>query len=270
MRIDIYCAFCERIADPALLARYRQLLTEEEHSRQLRFHFEQDRHRYLVTRALLRTTLSRYADIAPEHWTFLTNAYGRPYVSNEGVNDLTFNLSHTRTLVVLAVARGRQLGVDTEDTVTRTPPLEIADRFFAPEEVTSLRALPVEQRVQRFFQHWTLKEAYIKARGMGLSLPLDRFAFHFAAEQQVRLTLQATLQDAAENWRLWQWWVRSAQARDAAAAPLRQHMLALCAQHVPGEPPQVVLRESVPLVSDDELRTTLMASSQDVAATAEA
>src|SRR6185437_13488390 len=203
MRIDIYCAFCERITDPALLARYRQVLTQEERGRQLRFYFQQDRHRYLITRALLRTTLSRYADIAPEQWAFLTNAHARPYVSNQGVNGLTFNLSHTRKLVVLAVTRGGELGIDTEDTVTRTPPLEIADRCFAPEEVTSLRALPAEQRVQRFFQHWTL-------------------------------------QDADENWRLWQWWVQSAQAR---GAPGEQHMLALCAQRVADAPPELVLRE---------------------------
>lgn len=270
MRIDIYCAFSERITDPALLARYRQLLTEEERGRQLRFHFEQDRHRYLITRALLRTTLSRYADIAPEQWAFRTNAHGRPYVSSQGVNDLTFNLSHTRKLVVLAVTRGGELGIDTEDTVTRTPPLEIADRFFAPEEVTSLRALPPGQRVQRFFQHWTLKEAYIKARGMGLSLPLDRFALHFSGERQVRLTLQATLQDAAENWRLRQWWVQSAQVRGAQEAALQQHMLALCAQRIPDEPPELVLREIVPLVSEDDLHSTLIAASQDVAGRPEA
>ncbi len=265
MRIDIYCSFCDSITDPALLARYQQLLTEEERNRRLRFYFEQDRHRDLITRALLRTTLSRYADIAPEHWRFDTNAYGRPHITNEGVADLTFNLSHTRKLVVLAVSRGCELGIDTEDTVTRTPPLEIADRFFAPEEVTSLQALPAEQRVQRFFQHWTLKESYIKARGMGLSLPLDGFAFHFAGEQQVRLTLQAALQDAPGNWRLWQWWVRSARAREPVAMQMRQHMLALCAQHVPDEPPQLVLREIVPLVSEHELPSTLIASSQDVA-----
>jgi 4'-phosphopantetheinyl transferase len=265
MRIDIYCASCEYIIDPALLARYRQLLTEEERGRQARFYFQQDRHRYLITRALLRTTLSRYADISPPDWQFVTNAYGRPYVCNEGVTDLTFNLSHTRKLVVLAVTRGRELGVDTEDTVTRTPPLEIAERFFAPEEVTSLRALPAEQRVQRFFQHWTLKESYIKARGMGLSLPLDQFAFHFSGEQQVRLTLQPTLQDAADNWRLWQWWVQPARAGGDAAVQLQQHMLALCAQQVPDEPPQVVLREIVPLMSEEDLRSTLIASSQDVA-----
>jgi 4'-phosphopantetheinyl transferase len=266
MRIDIYCAFCERITDPLLLARYRQLLTEEELSRQVRFYFEPDRHRFLITRALLRTTLSRYADIPPERWRFVTNAYGRPYVANEGAAGLTFNLSHTRKLVVLAVTRGCELGVDTEDTVTRTPPLAIADRFFAPEEAASLRALPAEQRAQRFFQHWTLKESYIKARGMGLSLPLDGFAFHFPAAQQVRLTVQASLQDAAENWHLWQWWLQSAPARAAVAAQLRHHMLALCAQQVPGDPPELVLRDVVPLVSEDDVRSALIARSQSVAA----
>ena len=168
------------------------------------------------------------------------------------------------------MTRGGELGVDIEDTVTRAPPLEIADRFFAPEEVESLRSLPAEQRLQRFFQHWTLKESYIKARGMGLSLPLDRFAFHFPGEQQVRLSLQETLQDSAENWRLWQWWVQSAQSRGAAATQWQQHMLALCAQRVPDDPPQLVLREIVPLVSEEDLRSALIAGSQDVAGRPEA
>jgi 4'-phosphopantetheinyl transferase len=262
MPIDIWCAFCESITDSALLERYRQLMTDAERQQEARFYFEQDRHRYLITRALVRTTLSRYADIAPERWTFVPNAYGRPAISNDdaGARGISFNLSHTRKLVVLAVTRDRELGIDTEDAVTRSPPLEIVDRFFAPDEVTSLRALPAERQPERFFQHWTLKESYIKARGMGLSLPLDQFAFHFPRASQLRLTIQPKLEDDPENWRFWQWWVHPAQAQGDEARQ-RQHMLALCAQHVRDQPPQLVLKEIVPLVSEGGLRSTLIACS---------
>ncbi len=260
MRIDIWCAFCDSIADPVLLQRYRRLLTDAERAQQARFHFESDRHRYLITRALLRTTLSRYADMAPEDWTFVANAYGRPAIANAGITGLTFNLSHSRKLVVLAVVRGCELGVDTEDTLTRAPPLEIADRFFAPEEVASLRALPERRQLQRFFQHWTLKESYIKARGRGLSLPLDQFAFHFADPDQVTLTVQPRMQDTADNWDFWQWWVAPSEGADGPAeAQPQQHMLALCVQRVRGDAPQIVLREIVPFRSESDLASVLIA-----------
>jgi 4'-phosphopantetheinyl transferase len=253
MQIDIWCAFCDRITDPTLLQRYTQLLTEAERGQEARFHFAEDRHRYRVTRALLRTTLSRYADMAPERWTFTPNAYGRPSISNEAdaARRISFNLSHTRKLVVLAITREHELGIDTEDTLTRAPPLEIADRFFARGEVASLRALPPERQPARFFQYWTLKESYIKARGMGLSLPLDQFAFHFPRPDRIRLEIQPQLQDAAAKWRLWQWWMDDRL----------QHMVALCAQRVGTDRPRILLKEIVPLESEADLQGTLIASS---------
>ncbi len=263
MQVDLWCAFCESITDPPLLERYHELLTDAEQRQQSRFHFAHDRHRYLITRALVRTTLSRYADVAPQDWTFVPNSYGRPAISNDDARarDISFNLSHSRGLVVLAVTRGQELGVDTEDAVTRAPPLEIADRFFAPEETASLRAQPPEQQPQRFFQYWTLKESYIKARGMGLSLPLDAFAFHFPQPERVRLTIQPQLQDAPERWRFWQWWGWSARPSPHRHAH-RQHMLALCVERAAAEPPpRVALREIVPFVSEGDLQSQLLACS---------
>jgi 4'-phosphopantetheinyl transferase len=153
--------------------------------------------------------------------------------------------------VVLAITREHELGIDTEDTLTRAPPLEIADRFFARGEVASLRALPPERQPARFFQYWTLKESYIKARGMGLSLPLDQFAFHFPRPDRIRLEIQPQLQDAAAKWRLWQWWMDDRL----------QHMVALCAQRVGTDPPRILLKEIVPLESEADLQGTLIASS---------
>jgi len=267
MQIDIWCAFCEAITEPRLLQRYRELLSEAERRQQDRFHFEQDRHRYLITRALVRTTLSRYADIAPQRWTFVPNAHGKPSISNEEVRGLAFNLSHTGKLVALAVARDCELGIDTEDLLRSSPALELAERYFAPEEAASLRALPAERQPERFFQHWTLKESYIKARGKGLSLPLDQFAFHFPQPGEVRLTLQPALLDAAENWRFWLWWVDSGKPLGEATL-MGQHMLALCARRGGNAAHRPTLRQVVPLVSEGQVRSTLIASSWDAACSA--
>src|SRR5690606_33310169 len=90
---------------------------------------------------------------------------------------LVFNLSHTDGLIACAVSRGREVGVDVEWLDRRGGDIDVADRFFSRYEVQALYAQPPERRRDRFFRYWTLKESYIKARGMGLALPLDRFSF---------------------------------------------------------------------------------------------
>jgi 4'-phosphopantetheinyl transferase len=94
--------------------------------------------------------------------------------------------------------------VDVENVRSRQVDIEIADRYFAAAEFAALRALPREQQRQRFFEYWTLKESYIKARGMGLSIPLDRFALHLEEPALVRLTIDSTLGDSPERWAFWQ------------------------------------------------------------------
>src|SRR5665213_1549192 len=112
--IHLFCCYYHEIEDPGLLSSYRALLTERERATEVRFHFARDRCCYLVTRALVRTILSRYVDIAPQNWMFTANRYGRPEIANDhpDVCGLSFNVSHTSGLIVLAVTRERQLGVD--------------------------------------------------------------------------------------------------------------------------------------------------------------
>src|SRR5262249_29379167 len=156
-----------------LLARYAALLCEEERERCARILHEETQHQCLVTRALVRTTLSRYAEVAPASWRFDANEYGRPALARGQCGlDLRFNLSHAHGLVACAVALGRAVGIDVE--WNRRPPsmLEDVDQFFSPTELGDLAALPPAARVERFFQVWTLKESYIKAHGKGLSMPL--------------------------------------------------------------------------------------------------
>jgi 4'-phosphopantetheinyl transferase len=204
---DVHVWLChyESIRDPILLKTYTELLSAEELLQQRRFYFERDRHRYLVTRALVRTVLSKYAPVAPRQWRFTNNSFGRPEVANteEFAREVMFNLSHTQGLIALGVARGRTVGVDVENVSEQTADLEMAERFFAPAEVAALRALPTQEQNKRFFEYWTLKESYMKARGMGLSIPLDRFAFQIEDRTQIQLTIDSSLEDQPERWTFW-------------------------------------------------------------------
>src|SRR6185295_18612851 len=120
-----------------------------------------------------RTTLSHYAAVDPTAWQFARNRRGRPEISGPlGVAPLRFNLSNTAGLIACLVTLGVDVGVDVEDTHRRGETVRIANRFFSASEVAALEALPPERQRQRFFEYWTLKESYIKARGMGLAIPL--------------------------------------------------------------------------------------------------
>jgi 4'-phosphopantetheinyl transferase len=198
----------------------RELLDAAERSQEPRFHFARDRRRYVVTRALVRTVLSHYVPIVPQEWAFSTNAYGRPQVDNPAARDaaLSFNISHTNNLIVLGITRGRALGVDVENIFSREASIDVADRFFAPEESAALAVAPPDEQPYRFFEYWTFKESYIKARGMGLSLPLDKFSFRYPDDHTVAITIDSELADDAARWQFWQF------------RPAPEYLVAVCAE----------------------------------------
>jgi 4'-phosphopantetheinyl transferase len=210
------------------LDAYRALLTDDEHARMMRLVFDRDRRRFLLTRALVRTTLSRYCAIAPADWRFIANVHGRPEILDRpaGVPDLRFNLSHTEGLIACAVTIGREVGVDVEH-VGRRLTHDIAARFFAPREVADLHRLPLAEQARVFFDYWTLKEAYIKARGFGLALPLGDFAFTLNPPAPPRITFEPALQDDPDTWQFMQDWptpqhrLGLAVRRDGADLPAR-------------------------------------------------
>ena len=175
----------EHITDSPLIHLYHQYLSDEESKQQKRFHFEKHKHQYLITRALVRSVLSLYDDnISPEAWEFKSNAYGKPYISNtNSCLPLCFNLSHTENFIVLAVSLSCDVGIDVEYLPRHGAMEEIAESFFSKAEVIELKKLPKEQQKQRFYDLWTLKEAYIKACGMGLSIPLNHFSYDFTKEK---------------------------------------------------------------------------------------
>lgn len=240
--IHLWLASYEEITDERLHAGYRELLSAEERAQEPRFYFARDRRRYMVTRALVRTVLSRYVPVRPADWIFATNGYGRPEAANAAAKEarLAFNISHTHSQIALAVTMGRQVGVDVENVRAREVPIDIASRYFAPEEVEVLNAAPAHEQQYRFFEYWTFKESYIKARGMGLSLPLDKFSFHYPSDDAVGIAIDPELADDAARWQFWQF------------RPAPEYLVALCAERVGAESPRLIVRQTVPMSSETQ------------------
>lgn len=228
-------------------ARYRDMLEPHELERASRFVFERDRRRHLVTRALARTILARSTGIPAGDIRFTQNAYGRPEIANDSARelDIRFNLSHTAGLVVLALASGRDVGIDVETVSRRNASLDIAERFFSPSEAAALRLVPDSARDRRFFDYWTLKEAYIKARGMGLSLGLDRFSFRFAGSSEILLDVEPDIGDRSDRWSFWQFEVPP------------DYLIALCVERTGAICPELSFSTVIPLVSEREFSPSL-------------
>jgi 4'-phosphopantetheinyl transferase len=216
--VEVWLTATAAVGD-ALRPRYAQLLSAPEQARWQRFLVEGARDQYLIGRALLRTTLSRYADAPEAAWVFTMNEYGCPFVAEPAAHrDLRFNLSHAEGLVACAVTRQGEVGVDVENTERAVDPLALAPTVFAAAEIADVAAMPLERRRERFFSYWTLKEAYIKARGMGLSLPLDGFWFELGgAEPRIRFSDRCP--DRAERWHFAQRWSTPSHALALAVAP---------------------------------------------------
>ncbi len=157
------------------LARPRpagHLLSVDERARAGRFHFERHRHRYTAGRSMLRRILGRYVDTSPNTLRFEYGANGKP---GFGTGPIRFNVSHSGDLALIAIASGREIGVDVERIRRDDDLLDVAERYFAPQERVALRSLPEQERCSGFFRCWTRKEAYLKARGEGLSIDLHGF-----------------------------------------------------------------------------------------------
>lgn len=172
-------------------------------------HSEEHRNKHLAARALVRNTLSLYSsDVSPDQWRFSTNEHGKPHISAPVARPLQFNLSHTSGMIVLAIARNGEVGVDVERQLRGEDSLELAhmaNRFFSPREARELCALPLQQQADRFYDLWTLKEAYVKACGRGLSMPLDRFGFRFPCGRGVEIEFHFSSRttDDPRNWKFW-------------------------------------------------------------------
>jgi 4'-phosphopantetheinyl transferase len=199
--IDVWCAPLDLAA--AELGRFGSILAADEIARAERFHRREDGERFIAARGILRTILGRYLDLEPGLLRFRYGAHGKPELCRSpGRPPVTFNLSHAHGLAICAVAGGRKVGVDLEYL---RPGLEyeaIAARFFSAAENSALRALPGRLRRGAFFRCWVRKEAYLKARGEGLTLPLCQFDVSLAPGQPARLLASRDDPDAAFRWSL--------------------------------------------------------------------
>lgn len=158
-----------------LTSNAMNILSAEEQARAARFRFRQDGRRYVNAHAALRRILGRYVLHAPESIKFRNSSLGKPELAERGEIDLFFNLSHSHELALVAITRARAVGVDVEFVRGDITILNIAERFFCKREVEMLQTLDGERQVEGFFMCWTQKEAYLKARGEGLSHPINAF-----------------------------------------------------------------------------------------------
>jgi len=257
--IHLWLAFETEITDGALLGRLGLLLSASERLQHQRFRGASDRHRYLVTRALVRTVLSRYVPIEPDEWVFASTAYGKPEIAASirhrcpDAEGLCFNISHTDGLVVVAVSQRRALGVDVETLPLRASPEEVVANFFSPSEREAFARTPASIQAERFGEYWTFKESYIKARGRGLSLGLDRFTIHFRDERRVDLLNEAPIgENDCDRWLFWQF------------RPTAKHLLAVCSESHHGVVPTITLMQAVPTQSEQYLDLPLLRRSARV------
>jgi 4'-phosphopantetheinyl transferase len=203
-------------------SRWITTLDDDERTRAARFVYERDRHQFIAAHALLRTLLQHVAGRPAIEWRFTVGSHGKPALHpDHQLGRLEFNISHTRGAVACAMTLDHAIGVDIEDIERPGRLIEIADAYFAPDELTILRATPGAEQRALFLRLWTLKEAYIKAHGDGLSLPLDRFAFSLSP---LRIAFAA---GSGEDPAAWQF---------STLSPTPTHILSVAIRHRGTEP----------------------------------
>ena len=188
---------------PSQVASLLDTLAEDEQERAGRFYFPVDRERFIVARGVLREILGLYLNSAAQSLSFCYGPFAKPALACESAgNTIHFNMSHSNGVALYAFTRGREIGIDLEFIREDLEVEQLAGRFFSQREIATLRALPVALRKYAFFLCWTRKEAYIKARGEGLSLPLDEFDVSLIPGEPAALLRTQRDPDEALRWSL--------------------------------------------------------------------
>lgn len=205
----------EDIAAIARDGRLAASLSADEVERTGRFRSEADRDRYVVGRVLARSLLSRLEGGPPDSWRIEPDASGCPRVVGPGAAAApTFSITHTDGLVACAAGRSMELGLDAEAAREASDLLRIARRFFSPAEVAFVEGHPDDRRA--FHTCWTLKEAWVKARGIGITLPLDSFTFDLSSSPPA-FSCDPNTEGDPDSWRFRSWWPTDRHAMAVAA-----------------------------------------------------
>jgi 4'-phosphopantetheinyl transferase len=214
--VRLYTAVLDRVDDAGARACCEALLSSEERAFRDQLVFEGSRREYLYAHALTRIALTHNSpDVEPRAWEFSKGAHGRPAIAGpSAVPALHFNLSHTTGMVACVVSNYPLVGVDVEAMEHSRTKVELAQSFFSPIEARALRLVPLDQQRDWFLRYWTLKESYIKARGLGLTLPLDQFWFVPSGRGGMEIEVASAIDDGA-SWRF------------AERRPTPQHWLAV-------------------------------------------
>lgn len=176
-RFEIHVWRISLLQNTALTARLESCLIPAEHQRAGRFHFAKDRERFVIRRAVLRHLLGSCLDADPAAIGLLNTIHGQPFLEpQENPHGLQFSCSHSADLALIAVARGQKVGIDLEFHRPLPESEELAATFFSALEIAELAKVPAALREKIFFDCWTRKEAFVKAIGLGLSFPLNRFS----------------------------------------------------------------------------------------------
>jgi 4'-phosphopantetheinyl transferase len=201
--VHVWRASLDRPAD--VIAKLAPLLSSDERQRAERFHRPTDRRRFIAGRGILRRVISTYLALAPDEVRFVYNKYGKPFISDDQNHGaLSFNLSHSNGIALYAVVRGRRVGIDVEYMRQDFATIEVAERFFSKDEFEALKAAPVDRRTEAFFNCWSRKESYIKAIGMGVSYPLDRFTVSLAPNAAPELLKVNADTTEAARWKMYE------------------------------------------------------------------
>jgi 4'-phosphopantetheinyl transferase len=198
--VHIWSIVVDRLPDSAHVPAQLEVLSDAERDRMDRFRRPIDRRMYGISHVLLRMVLARYESVPPELLRFSRGAHGKPaLVDSPGSMGVEFNLSHARGLAVVAVARGRAVGIDAERG-DRSIGALLASRIFSPSERTGLDGMSPDDRARAMVRLWTLKEAYVKALGVGLSLSVADLSFGIAEEKTPRFEPVSTLEHDPARW----------------------------------------------------------------------
>ena len=206
--IDLWIVDIADFAYEELLSLTAGWLSKQDQRRAVRFQFLEHKKQLLMGRYLTRTVLSWYSGFSAGDWRFENNEYGKPFIASDLLKGMAeplfFNLSHSKNKLVLAIARHELLGVDIEYGLKIRRVEKLAKRYFSNSEIDDFGVLATDQMQKKFYDLWSLKEAYIKACGMGLAIPLDHFSFSFQSKNGIEIKFDKERTDEPRLWRFWE------------------------------------------------------------------